>query len=125
MNEHSITYKRIFSSKSARNSFSTATPFRQWRRWTRFSCGIFCKMRAEQFRKAKVEPSLLTCAYFCVITTAFLVGQETTMNHPQQTFAGYPPSVYAGFFQACSSNKACTRTEDFHVDPVPKGCCIL
>jgi hypothetical protein len=29
------------------------------------------------------------------------------------------------FFQACSSDKPCTRTEDFRVDPVPKGCCIL
>jgi hypothetical protein len=28
-------------------------------------------------------------------------------------------------FQACSSDKPCTRTEDFRVDPVPKGCCIL
>ncbi len=29
------------------------------------------------------------------------------------------------FFQACSSDKPCTRTEDFRVDPLPKGCCIL
>ena len=47
------------------------------------------------------------------------------MDHPQQTFTGYPPSVYMGFFQACSSDKPCTQTEDFRVDPVPKGCCNL
>jgi hypothetical protein len=29
------------------------------------------------------------------------------------------------FFPACSSDKPCTRTEDFRVDPLPKGCCIL
>ena len=29
------------------------------------------------------------------------------------------------FFQACSSDKPCIRTEDFRVDHVPKGCCIL
>ena len=47
------------------------------------------------------------------------------MDHPRQTFTGYPPSVYIGFFQACSPYKPCTRTKDFRVDPVPKGCCIL
>jgi len=47
------------------------------------------------------------------------------MAHPAQAFTGYPPSLFIGFFQACSSDKPCTRTEDFRVDPVPKGCCIL
>jgi hypothetical protein len=56
---------------------------------------------------------------------ARLAAQEATIAHPQQTFTGYPPSVYMGFFQACSADKPCTRTEDFRVDPVPKGCCVL
>lgn len=47
------------------------------------------------------------------------------MLRPQKTFTGYPPSVYMGVFQACSSDHPCSRTQDFHIDPVPKGCCIL
>jgi|HubBroStandDraft_1064217.scaffolds.fasta_scaffold118092_1 hypothetical protein len=46
-------------------------------------------------------------------------------GYPPQNFTGYPPSVYMQFFQACSSDKPCTRTGNFRVDPVPKGCCIL
>src|ERR1700722_5467921 len=57
-----------------------------------------------------------------VAATSLLRAQE---EHPQPSFTGYPPSVYMQFFQACSPDKACTRTEDFRVDPVPKGCCIL
>jgi hypothetical protein len=57
----------------------------------------------------------------CLIGTARLTGQE----HLPQGVTGYPPSVYMQFFQACTSDKPCTRTEDFRVDPVPKGCCIL
>ncbi|HEX6822074.1 MAG TPA: hypothetical protein VF123_08455 [Candidatus Sulfotelmatobacter sp.] len=29
------------------------------------------------------------------------------------------------FFQACSPDKPCTRTDDFRVDPLPKGCCVI
>lgn len=47
------------------------------------------------------------------------------MSRPQQPFTGYPPSVYIGVFQACSSDNPCSQTQDFHVDPVPKGCCVL
>jgi hypothetical protein len=46
-------------------------------------------------------------------------------GRPPQNFTSYPPSIYMQFFQACSSEKPCTRTEYFRVDPVPKGCCIL
>jgi hypothetical protein len=56
---------------------------------------------------------------------ATLVAQDVGKAHPPQNFTLYPPSVYLQLFQACSSDKPCTRTEDFHVDPVPKGCCIL
>jgi hypothetical protein len=62
---------------------------------------------------------------FWLIATALLSAQQTIVDHPQQTFTGYPPSLYMGFFQACSSDRPCARTEDFRVDPVPKGCCIL
>ena len=41
-----------------------------------------------------------------------------------QQFTGYPPSVYMQSFLACSSDKPCTRTDNFQVDPVPNGCCI-
>jgi len=41
------------------------------------------------------------------------------------TFTGYPPSVYMQFFTACSADKPCTRREEFRVDSVPKGCCVL
>lgn len=47
------------------------------------------------------------------------------MLRPRKTFTGYPPSLYMGVFQPCSSDNPCTRTQDFQVDSVPKGCCIL
>jgi hypothetical protein len=40
----------------------------------------------------------------------------TAQDHPQQGFTGYPPGVYMQFFQACSSDKPCTRTEEFRVE---------
>ena len=52
------------------------------------------------------------------------MAQEATVAHPQQ-YTGYPPSVYMQFFLACSSDKPCTRTDNFRVDSVPNGCCIL
>ena len=47
------------------------------------------------------------------------------MDNPKQTFTGYPPAVYMHFFLACPGDKPCTRTENFRVDPIPKGCCVL
>jgi hypothetical protein len=80
-------------------------------------------MHAE-FIRSRQGASWLACVSLCLIATAAVTAQET-MDRPQQTFTGYPPSVYMGFFQACLSGKPCTRTEDFRVDSVPKGCCIL
>jgi hypothetical protein len=42
-----------------------------------------------------------------------------------RTFTGYPPSVYMTGFRACAGEKPCTQTGSFHVDQIPKGCCIL
>ena len=61
----------------------------------------------------------------CLVAVTFVTAQDVGKDRPPQNFTGYPPSVYMQFFQACSSDKPCTRTEDFRVDPVPKGCCIL
>jgi hypothetical protein len=47
------------------------------------------------------------------------------MGRPVQTFTDYPPAVYMQFFLPCSADKPCTRSDEFTVDPVPKGCCVL
>jgi hypothetical protein len=79
-------------------------------------------MRAERLKGSKHKAYRLAARILlCLIGTARLTARE----HPQPGFTGYPPSVYMQFFQACPSDKPCTRTEDFRVDPVPKGCCIL
>ena len=64
-------------------------------------------------------------AVLCLVAATFVTAQDVGKDHPPQNFTGYPPSVYVQFFQACSSEKPCTRTEEFRVAPVPKGCCIL
>ena len=66
----------------------------------------------------------LPVVFLCLISAAHLTAQEATVAHSQQ-FTGYPPSVYMRFFLACSSDKPCIRTDNFRVDPVPNGCCIL
>jgi len=58
-------------------------------------------------------------------SAASLTPAAVPVVNPQQTFTGYPPSVYMQSFQACSLDQPCTRTEDFRVDPLPKGCCAL
>jgi hypothetical protein len=79
-------------------------------------------MRTERPRVSRHKKyRLASYILLCLINAARLVAQD----HPQQGFTAYPPSVYMQFFQACSSDKPCTRTEDFRVDPLPKGCCIL
>ena len=79
-------------------------------------------MRTERLRGSGQKVyRLAACILVCLISTARLMAQD----HPHQRFTGYPPSVYMKFFPACSSDKPCTRTEDFRVDPLPKGCCIL
>ena len=61
----------------------------------------------------------------CLINAMPLRAQEAKADNPQQTFAAYPSAVYMNFFLACPSVKPCTRTGNFRVDPVPKGCCML
>jgi hypothetical protein len=67
----------------------------------------------------------LAFASLCILGTAFFFAQESRIGHPAQTFTSYPPSVYMGLFQPCSSESPCTRIDEFHVNPVPKGCCLL
>jgi hypothetical protein len=67
---------------------------------------------------------LLLVASLCAFIVAPMTAQEKAWS-PMQGFTGYPPSVYMQFFQACSPEKPCTRTDDFRVDPLPKGCCVL
>jgi hypothetical protein len=43
----------------------------------------------------------------------------------KQGFTGYPPAVYMQPFIACAADKPCTRTDEFRVDLLPKGCCVL
>ena len=64
-------------------------------------------------------------AGLCLVAASLVTAQNVGKVHPPQNFTGYPPSVYMQFSQACSSDKPRTRTEDFLVDPVPNGCCIL
>jgi len=63
--------------------------------------------------------------FACLISTVIVQAQETKVDAPKQTFTGYPPSVYMHFFLACPGGKPCTQMEDFRVDPMPKGCCVL
>ena len=67
----------------------------------------------------------LGIAVFSLVAAALVTAQDLGKNHPPQAFTGYPPSVYMQVFPACSNDKPCTRTEDFRVDPVPTGCCVL
>jgi hypothetical protein len=80
-------------------------------------------MRAGSFKSRRQGTFWLACVSLSLIAVPLLAAQET--DHPPPTFTGYPPSVYMGSFQACSSDKPCSRTDDFRVDPAPKGCCIL
>ncbi len=80
-------------------------------------------MCPEPFRGSR-QTYWLAVVFLCLISAAHLTAQEATVPHRQQHM-GYPPSVYMQFFLACSSDKPCTRTDNFRVDPVPIGCCIL
>jgi hypothetical protein len=77
------------------------------------------------FELSKRPIGFILRVFPCLISTAFLLAQEAQTDNPKQTFSGYPPAVYMHSFPACPGDKPCTRTEDFRVDPVPKGCCVL
>ena len=68
--------------------------------------------------------SCLAAVFLCLVSTAFLATEQVTPGHPQ-SFTGYSPSVYMQFFVPCSSGSPCTKTDNFRVDSVPNGCCIL
>ncbi len=70
--------------------------------------------------------SRIGCFALALLAGMTFIGfQEPRMDHPQQAFTGYPPSVYMHFFIACPGDKTCSITEKFGVDPIPKGCCVL
>jgi hypothetical protein len=64
------------------------------------------------------------CVFACLISAMPLHAQEAKTDGPKQPFTLYPPSLYMQVFLACPGN-SCTRTENFRVDPMPKGCCVL
>jgi hypothetical protein len=59
-----------------------------------------------------------------LLVAATLLACQEAKNGPKQTFTGYPPSIYMQEFHACSSDP-CSKTEEFRVDHVPDGCCVL
>lgn len=81
-------------------------------------------MRAERFGEGRHKAYWLSAVFLCLISTCLLQAQEATVAY-QQRNTGYPPSVYMQPFFPCSADAPCTRTDDFRVDPVPNGCCIL
>src|SRR5580692_2530656 len=54
-----------------------------------------------------------------------LRAQDAKTDNPKPPFTGYPPAVYMHVFLACPGDKSCAQIENFHVDAVPKGCCVL
>jgi len=80
-------------------------------------------MSSEPFGRIRHRAYWLPVVFLPLIS-ALLMSREAMVAYPQQ-FAGYPPSVYMQSFLACSSDKPCTRADNFQVDPVPNGCCIL
>jgi len=67
---------------------------------------------------------LLLVASLCAFITAPIPAQEKA-EQPTQGFTGYPPSVYMRPFLACVSDAPCAQTDEFHLDQVPTGCCVL
>jgi hypothetical protein len=80
-------------------------------------------MRAEPFGGGRRKAYWLSVVFLCLIS-ACLLAQEATVAHRQRN-TSFPPSVYMQPFFPCSADAPCTRTDDFRVDPVPNGCCIL
>jgi hypothetical protein len=69
--------------------------------------------------------SLKLCSRLYVASPGSLTREGVAVVNPQHSFTAYPPSVYLQFFQACSPDQPCTRSDNFRVDPLPKGCCTL
>ena len=67
----------------------------------------------------------ILCTFVYVISTAPIWAQDSKADNAKQDANGYPPAVYMHFFLGCPGDKPCTQAENFRVDPVPKGCCVL
>jgi hypothetical protein len=67
---------------------------------------------------------LLLVASLSGFIAAPITAQEKA-EQQLQGFTGYPPSVYMHPFLACVSDAPCAQTDKFHLDQVPKGCCVL
>jgi len=81
-------------------------------------------MHSELSRSAPSRVGLFLSAFACLLV-GVCQARETGGEGQKQAFTGYPPAVYMQFFLACPGDKPCTRTGNFRVDPVPKGCCVL
>jgi|GEM_PF-3409407 len=77
------------------------------------------------FRRSMWLNVVEALALLAIITLGIWAIPRFAAAGPQQKFTLYPPSVYMQFFSPCSAGQLCARTDDFHVDLVPKGCCIL
>jgi hypothetical protein len=75
------------------------------------------------FDPSKRGAGFVLCVVVCLVSAVPLRAQVT--NKANQDVSGYPPAVYMHSFSACPGDKPCTQTEDFRVDPVPNGCCLL
>ena len=64
-------------------------------------------------------------AYWLSVVVFLWLMSACLLKAQRQRFTGYPPSIYMKPFFPCSADASCTRTDEFRVDPVPNGCCIL
>ncbi len=62
---------------------------------------------------------------FALFLLLFLHSAATTPRAFSQQFTGMPPSVYIKMFKPCSPSKSCAITDDFAIEQIPPGCCVL
>ena len=63
-------------------------------------------------------------ASLCALIATPVAAQEKA-EQPVHGSTGYPPSVYMRPFMACAYDAICVRTDKFHLNQVPTGCCVL
>lgn len=67
--------------------------------------------------------SLLFVGLLCV--SFFPLHARDEAKNSTQEFTGYPPTVYMHPFLACPDNTSCSQTNEFNIDEIPSGCCVL
>ena len=75
-------------------------------------------------RRMRSGCCLLLVGSLCAFMTAPIAAQERA-EQPMQGFTGYPPMVYTHPFLACASDGPCAQSDKFHLDEVPRRCCVL